>query len=141
MPRTSGVQITRAMHVLQQLGWTTAKLAAELGVHPRTTVRWARGVHTPSRRNLLALRGLVAQLGLAETAAPRLTRAARLLEVAHDALLTDAERARDEELARDIRAHLVAQRQAALRSITTQVDPFDLVTRSRPEPALVGAGL
>lgn len=111
-----------ALAVLAEFDYPKPKLAAHLGVSLRSVQRWAAGRHVPSKRNLTNLRALIGQLIMFESAnrpsAAQRRRSARL-EQAAEALLTERERQEIAELA------------ARAKSVTAQVDPFELVRDSQ----------
>lgn len=126
-----------ALTVLAEFDYAKPKLAAQLGVSLRTVQRWAAGRHTPAKRNLTNLRALVGQLLMFESAnqdSARQRARMRRLEVATEALLTEAERIRIAELEQRARTPQV--------SITSDADPFDLCRdRHSAEADLVDAAL
>jgi hypothetical protein len=141
MGNATGVVAAKAVEILAILGHPRATLAAEIGCHPRTVARWESGQHAPSRKNRAALRLLVSELLMQETAAQRNAFSqARInrLEVAREALMTDADRAERagfEAEMRDRHAQIVAERQQP-NSVTYRIaDPFDVIDRPA-EPAL-----
>lgn len=146
--------------------WTLPKLAAELGIHPRTVARWEADQHQPSTRNREALRALIRRMRSGLAMAPFLrTVADGRLEEALEALDTASERAAreqrqaeadkrrlareaEDEAAEDRRIAALAARNRARDlasgvvpaqrqpSITTQVDPFAVVASGQREVAM-----
>jgi hypothetical protein len=95
---TSGnsVVAAKAFEVLATLGYDRAKVAAEVGCHPRTVRRWELGKHQPSKRNRTALRALIGQLLMVELAGPDTARTEarrKRLNIAAEALMTRDEKA------------------------------------------------
>jgi hypothetical protein len=117
-----------AVGVLAEFGYDKPKLAAHLGVTLRSVQRWAAGRHNPSKRNLVHLRALVGQLIMFEGANGDTARARsrmRRLEVAAEALLTEAERMEVAALEERAKAPRV--------SITAEADPFELCQDAQAE--------
>lgn len=160
---SSGADIPAAIREFRAAGWTVADIASDLLVHRSTVYRWQAGTRRPNAANLAALVEAV-EMQYGRENCRRRPRPLVLMHLrdAADALVTDAQRAREDALAEDIRQHLAAsqrrreaeaaQRRAELAqpadtversqrpartSIATSVDPFELVATGRPaDPAL-----
>jgi hypothetical protein len=137
MSRDTGVVAAKAVEILAILGHPRVTLAAEIGCHPRTVARWETGQHAPSRKNRAALRTLIGELLMAETAARRNAYSqARInrLEVAREALMTDADQAKRAEFEQEMRdrhARIVAERQQP-NSVTYAVeDAFSVIDQDK----------
>jgi hypothetical protein len=137
LPSTrSGIDVPAALKALADAGITRQCLAHDLKVHGRTVRRWERGLHQPSAKNLTALRELV-DVEIATICAGQSIASQRHLSTWRQAkflLTTDAERTEQDRKLAEMRAALLAT--GALvshRSVTAQVDPFDLVGNTQPD--------
>jgi hypothetical protein len=141
-PAHAGIDVPAALQALAEAAITAQIIAKTLKISPRTIDRWAKGKQQPNTRNYTALRKLV-DLEIAEITAGQSIASQRqlsLLQRAKFALRTDQERTAQDRLADELRADLLAYGSLLqpYQSVTTQVDPFDLIGNTDTADDLFG---
>lgn len=158
MTSGNGINASKALEILATLGHDREQVVAALGCHPRTARRWELGQHQPSRRYRAALQALIGDLLVEENAAARNARSqarANRLELAREALLTDADRAERAKFETEMKVRYAAIRaerdqrpmperiaaavtaiekrpvRSPFQSVTQQMDPFAVVTQDK----------
>lgn len=136
-----GADIRRAIDVLTLIGpeYGPVALALAMGVTEQTVRNWRTGRSRPTARNFRELRDLVddrrrAILAHQNILSARTKLELRALDRVRELLTTDVEREEERALAARLTADLEAAQHAGRRSVTTKVDPFELVSLSgRPQ--------
>lgn len=128
-----GADITGALTLLAQAGYSATAIARDVGVTLRTVRRWAAGTQRPNRANFATLRLRVAEFRSdvlrRRTLDPR---PEDLTFRAVEALRTFRERVEIAEIVARVTTEPVP---APRRSAYADVNEFDLITSGRPEPA------
>lgn len=148
--QTDGADVVRALGFLVDAGHPLPAIALACEVSTRTVVKWFCGTTRPNYANFETLRSVVSErytrlLARHDIRTPRVAHEIDLFEKITDALMTNAERRADAELVERMTAGLEAAQSTeppsgyagreGYRSVTRDVDPFELITKSRkPEP-------
>lgn len=132
MTSANGADVRTAIREFRQAGYAVREIADDLRLHISTVYRWAAGTRRPNQKNHAALAELIDARYSQHVHRRQLTVAALHLQKAAEALEDKDERSRFEEAMQAKRAAIVAQRERVSRSITRDIDPFELVRTGQP---------